>query len=234
MSDPTAEPLQLVIASANRHKAAEIRAIVDDWLRATTDPLPIELLDRPAGVPDVEETGSTLEENARLKARALASATGIVALADDTGLEVAALGGAPGVRSARYAGPEAIAADNVAKLLAAMDALEQCGERAARFRTVMLVAFPDGRELSSEGVVEGSIALEPRGDAGFGYDPLFVPEGCGGATFAELAPSEKDAVSHRGRALRALLDELLARRAGLERLPRSRERGPDAAPGLAC
>ena len=152
-------------------------------------------------------------DNARLKARALVVATGLPAVADDTGLEVDALGGAPGVYSARFAGEDATYADNVAKLLQALAALPDDGsERRARFTTVALVAFPDGSEQWAEGVLEGTIAPAPRGENGFGYDPVFVPTGGDGRTFAEMAPDEKDAVSHRGRAFRALA-ALLAQRA---------------------
>jgi XTP/dITP diphosphohydrolase len=161
----------------------------------------------------VVEDGATLRDNARLKARALAAATGEPAVADDTGLEVDALGGAPGVRAARYAGEGATYADNVAKLLRELEAVGARGpDRRARFRTVALVAWPDGAELAAEGVVEGVIADEPRGSAGFGYDPLFVPVGPGtdGRTFAELSSEEKAAVSHRGRAFRALATHLAA------------------------
>jgi XTP/dITP diphosphohydrolase len=191
--------VRLVLASANPDKVREIQAILAGH----------ELLPRPASVPDVEETGTTLEENARLKAVALVEATGEAAVADDTGLEVLALGGAPGVWSARYAGEDATYADNVAKLVAALEG-EQ--DRRARFRTVALARFPDGREVIAEGIVDGTITTAPRGEAGFGYDPLFVPDdgdGAGdGRTFAELTPEEKHAVSHRGRAFRAL-DALL-------------------------
>ena len=187
--------MRLVLASANPDKAAEIAAILSGR----------ELLPRPADVPDVDETGTTLEENARLKAVALVEATGEAAVADDTGLEVAALDGAPGVWSARFAGEDATYADNVAKLL---DALHGVDDRRARFRTVALARFADGREVVAEGVVDGTIATEARGDAGFGYDPLFIPDEGDGRTFAEMTAEEKHAVSHRGRAFRAL-DALL-------------------------
>ena len=189
--------MRLVLATANPDKAAEIAAILDGF----------ELVSRPSGVPDVVETGETLEANARLKAAALADATGEPSLADDTGLEVPALGGAPGVRSARYAGPDATYVDNCEKLLRDLAAAD---DRRARFRTVALVRFPDGRELVAEGVVEGTIAREPRGVAGFGYDPLFVPDESDGRTFAEMTAAEKHALSHRGRALRALATLLLS------------------------
>lgn len=190
--------LTVVLATANPDKAAEIAAIL-------AGPAPVEVLARPPGIPDVEETGDTLVANARLKARAVAAAAGRPAMADDTGLEVHALGGAPGVYSARYAGEGASYADNVAKLLAELGALPGGGGgRRARFRTVALVAWPDGREVVAEGTVEGRIATTARGGHGFGYDPVFVPDEGDGRTFAEMAPEEKHAVSHRGRAFRAL------------------------------
>ncbi len=126
-------------------------------------------------------------------------------MADDTGLEVTSLDGAPGVLSARFAGPGATYADNVAALLRALGPAQ---DRSARFRTVAIACFPDGREVMAEGTVEGVITLEPRGEGGFGYDPVFVPDGCGGRTFAEMTMQEKNSVSHRGRALRALAVKL--------------------------
>jgi XTP/dITP diphosphohydrolase len=191
-------PRRLVLASANPDKVKEIVAVL-------SAALPVELLPRPDGVPDVVEDADTLVGNARLKARALVAATGMAAVADDTGLEVDALGGAPGVYSARYAGADATYADNVAKLLRALAAVAGGGvDRRARFKTVALVAFPDGTEVWAEGVLPGTIATAARGANGFGYDPVFVPEGGDGRTFAEMQPAEKDAVSHRGRAFRAL------------------------------
>jgi len=187
--------LVLVLASANPDKAAEIRAILREVLPE------VELHPRPSGVGEVEEDGDTLEDNARLKAVAISAATGMAAVADDTGLEVAALGGAPGVSTARFAGPRATYADNVAKLLAVLDGVE---DRRARFRTVALVRWPDGREVAVEGAVDGRISTASRGDSGFGYDPVFEPDGCGGATFAELGADGKQRVSHRARAFRAL------------------------------
>lgn len=184
-----------VLATANRHKAAEITEVLAGV---------VELLPRPIDVPDVEETGVTLLDNARLKAAALVEATGLPAIADDTGLEVEALGGAPGVYSARYAGEDASYADNVAKLLAAMAGV---GNRRARFRSVALARWPDGTEVAAEGIVDGTIALAPRGEGGFGYDPLFVPDEGDGRTFAELAQESgwaKHRLSHRGRAFTQL------------------------------
>ncbi len=187
--------MRLVLASANPDKVREIAAILVGH----------DLVPRPVEVPDVDEMGATLEENARLKAVALVEATGDAAVADDTGLEVDALGGAPGVFSARFAGEGATYADNVAKLLAVLHGVEH---RRARFRTVALARFPDGSEVLAEGEVVGDIATSARGAAGFGYDPVFVPVGGDGRSFAEMSPEEKHAISHRGRAFRAL-DALL-------------------------
>lgn len=194
--------LSLVAATANQDKLAEIEAILGEAGG-------VELLARPAEVGEVEETGETLEENARLKAAAIAQATGRAAVADDTGIEVEALGGAPGVYAARYAGEAATYADNVRKLLGALAALpDGGGRRRARFRTVAMVRFPDGTEIWREGTVDGAIAPEPRGGSGFGYDPVFVPDEGDGRTFAEMTPVEKHTVSHRGRAFRALAGAL--------------------------
>jgi XTP/dITP diphosphohydrolase len=189
--------VKLVLASANPDKAAEIRSILTG---AMGD---LDLSPRPDTIADVDETGVTLLENARLKAAAIAAATGEAAVADDTGLLVDALDGAPGVWSARFAGEAATYADNVAKLLAELSGVAP-GRRTARFETVALVRWPDGREVVATGAVEGVIAAEPRGDGGFGYDPVFVPAEGDGRTFAELTPEEKHALSHRGRAFRAL------------------------------
>ena len=190
--------MRLVCASANPDKVAEIQAILGDS---------IELAPRPTDVPDVVEDADTLLGNARLKAAAIGAATGEPAVADDTGLEVDALGGAPGVYSARYAGDGCTYADNVAKLLAE---LSDRTDRSARFRTVAIVVWPDGSETAVEGECRGRIATAPTGDSGFGYDPIFVPDDGDGRTVAELSADEKHAVSHRGRAFRALLDALLS------------------------
>jgi XTP/dITP diphosphohydrolase len=194
--------LELVLASANPDKAAEIRFILEKK--------GVVLLPRPAEVPDVEETGDTLVANARLKAEALRLATGRASVSDDTGLEVHALGGAPGVFSARYAGDEATYADNVDKLLHELREIP-ADERGARFVAVAFVSFADGSELWADGSIEGHIATEPRGRGGFGYDPVFVPDEGDGRTFAEMAPAQKHALSHRGRAFRALAELLAAR-----------------------
>jgi XTP/dITP diphosphohydrolase len=188
-----------VLASANPDKAEEIRAILIEAMPG------IELRPRPPEVGEVPETGATLEENARLKAVAIAAATGLPAIADDTGLEVVALRGAPGVFSARYAGEHATYKENVAKLLGSLVGVT---DRRARFRTVTIARWPDGTELAAEGAVDGRIAERARGMGGFGYDPVFEPDGGRGRTFSELGPEAKHQLSHRGRALRALAAKL--------------------------
>ena len=165
------------------------------------------LLPRPAEVGEVVEDAGTLVGNARLKAGAILAATGKAAVADDTGLEVSALGGAPGVDTAVFAGHGCSDADNRRKML---DVLAGVADRGARFVTVVLVAWPDGTETIVTGVCEGSIATAERGERGFGFDPLFVPDDGDGRTFAEMTADEKNAVSHRGRAFRALAGALNA------------------------
>lgn len=197
-SHPTG-PEPVVLASANPKKAAEIQAIVGHA---------ISLVARPPSVPDVVEDADTFEGNARLKAVALAAATGLAALADDSGLEVEALHGAPGVRSARYAGERATDADNVARLLVDLDAAADQRGRRARFRCVIVLHRPDGSEVVADGEVGGVIAASPRGSGGFGYDPVFVPHEGGGLTFAEMSAEAKHRISHRGRALAALVTAL--------------------------
>jgi XTP/dITP diphosphohydrolase len=195
--------LDLVIASANPDKAAELRQLLVDELGAA-----VNVLARPDYVGEIEETGATLEENARLKAVTICQATGLAAIADDTGLEVHALGGAPGVYSARYAGEHVSYADNVAKLLSELDGHS---DRSARFRTVCVIAFPDGSELVAEGAVDGLIATAASGTAGFGYDPLFRPLSDSSRTYAEMSAAEKHAHSHRGRAVRSAASLLRAK-----------------------
>ncbi len=190
--------MQVVLASGNRGKLKEIQALLS--------PLHVRVLPQTAlAVPQVEETCPTFVENALLKARNAARFTGLPALADDSGLEVEALGGAPGVYSARYAGPDADDAANIAKLL---EALASFGleERRARFRCVLVFLRHalDPSPLIAEGSWEGIIAEEPRGEGGFGYDPVFYLPKLG-RTAAELTPQEKNALSHRGQALRQLL-----------------------------
>ncbi len=188
--------MRLVCASANPDKVAEIAAILGDA---------VELLPRPPEVPDVVEDADTLVGNARLKAAAICDATGLPAVADDTGLEVEALGGAPGVYSARYAGEGCSYADNRARLLAELAGRT---DRRAAFRTCALVRWPDGSELAVDGVCDGVITETERGDAGVGYDAVFAPTDGDGRTFGEMSDDEKHAVSHRGRAFRNLLDAL--------------------------
>ena len=192
--------IRLVCASANPDKVAEIA----DLLRGVVDLLP-----RPESVGDIVEDADTLLDNARLKARAVCDATGLPAVADDTGLEVDALGGAPGVHTARFAGEHATYADNRAKMLESLRGVP-AASRTARFCTVALVAYPDGSERFAEGVCEGVIAESERGARGFGYDAVFVPRGGDGRTFAEMEVDEKHALGHRGRAFRALAALLVA------------------------
>jgi len=190
---------RLVSATANPHKLVEIAQILDGV---------VELLPRPAEVPDVVEDAGTLEGNARLKAAAICAAAGLPAVSDDTGLFVDALDGEPGVETAYYAGPEATYAENRAKLLQALDGVV---DRSARFRTVVMVVWPDGSELSVEGVCEGRIAVAEEGERGFGYDPVFIPADSDGRTFSLMADEEKNAISHRGRAFAALVAALRER-----------------------
>jgi XTP/dITP diphosphohydrolase len=215
-------PLPVVLATGNTDKAREIVEILVEhsdapvvawaltegtqtfgYLLDSPEGIAetVEKTPAPAGAPDMEETGATLEENARIKADTLAGALGVLAISDDTGLEVDALDGAPGVYSARYAGEDASYTENVEKLLGALGARD---DRTARFATVAMARWPDGREIAVRGEVEGRIAAGPRGSTGFGYDPVFVPSEGDGRTFAEMSPAEKHALSHRGRAFRAL------------------------------
>ncbi len=191
----TGGPVRLVIASKNPDKISEIESVL---IRAGV----VDEIVRGLSWDDVEETGSTLEANALLKARSVADATGLLAVADDTGLEVAALDGAPGVRTARFAGPDASYSDNVGALLRVMEGMV---DRRARFRTVMAAVDPDGTTVIAEGKLEGVITAEPRGSGGFGYDPVFEVDG---RTLAEIPTSEKNRISHRGLAIRALAARL--------------------------
>ena len=197
-------PAALVLATRNPHKVTEMSALLDG--------LPVRVLscrDLP-GVPDVVEDAPTLEGNAVKKARAVCAATGLPALADDTGLEVEFLGGAPGVLSARYAGEPPSYENNNRKLLAALDGVP-ASERRAVFRCVVALAVPALGVRTVEGRTEGRILERPRGEAGFGYDPLFLPAGHE-RTYAEMPADEKNLVSHRGKAMRAaraLIKELI-------------------------
>ena len=190
--------MRVVLATANPDKARELVAIL-----TAAD---VEVALRPEGLAEVDETGATLEENAELKAAAVAAVTGLAAVGDDTGLFVDALDGAPGVYSARYAGAHATYADNVAKLLDALASVAP--PRRARFETAAVLVTPDGRRVVTVGTMHGEITTAPRGDNGFGYDPVFVPDGTAGRTLAELGDEEKHAISHRGRAFRAMADAL--------------------------
>ncbi len=191
--------LRIVLASANRGKLVELRRILDGC--------GVELVSAAdVGLPDVEETGETFGDNALLKARAGVQASGLACLADDSGLVVDALGGEPGVRSARFAGRHG---DDDANLALVLERMRDVDARRARFVCVAAFAVPDGRTWTAEGVLEGTLPDAPRGAGGFGYDPIFVPDG-EERTSAELKPEEKDAASHRGRAMRALLPHLQA------------------------
>jgi XTP/dITP diphosphohydrolase len=188
------QPVPILAATANRHKLAELRGILA--------PLGIPVLD-PAelgGIPDVEETGTTFTANAILKATTIARHTGRRVFADDSGLEVFALGGEPGIYSARYAPTDA---ERIAKLLGR---LPPDADRAARFVCVIAVADPEGLVGTAEGEVRGAIGHQPRGRNGFGYDPIFIPAGFA-CTLAELTAAEKDRISHRGHALRQALQQ---------------------------
>ena len=192
-------PGALVLASRNAHKARELEDLLAPW---TVEPLP----------PEVElppETGTTFADNAAIKARAAAAATGRLVVADDSGIEAAALGGAPGVRSARFAGEEATDEENLAKLLREVPA---DGDRRVAYVCVLALLEPGAHEpVMFEARCEGMLATEPRGEGGFGYDPAFVPVDVPDErTMAELERSEKDAISHRGRAVRALIEWLRA------------------------
>lgn len=185
--------MKLLIATRNRHKIEEIRAILHDTA--------IELIGAHEipGLPEVVEDAATFEGNAMKKARELGVAGGLWTLADDSGLEVFALGGAPGVYSARYAGVESDHAANNAKLLAA---LQGVADRRAQFRCVLALYRPDGSTACVEGICKGKIASQPDGSNGFGYDPLFIPDGYD-QTFAALSLEEKNRISHRAMALKA-------------------------------
>ena len=190
--------LRVACASANPHKVAEIIDLMGGV---------VDLVPRPQDLADVVEDADTLLGNARLKAVAVCAATQLPALADDTGLEVDALDGAPGVITARFAGEGATDAQNRQKMLVQLDG-KNAAQRSARFRTVALLRFLDGREIVAHGVCEGVIAMKEVGDRGFGYDALFIPLGGDGRTFAQMTIEEKHELSHRGRAFRALAQML--------------------------
>jgi XTP/dITP diphosphohydrolase len=192
-------PLKLALATKNPGKIKEILEICAEW--------PVSWLTaEEADWPDIAETGETYRENALLKAMEVARILGVPAVADDSGIEVDALGGAPGPRSARFAGEHASDSENLSLLLARVADVSD-GERTARYRCVAACAWPEGRAIDVEETCEGRLVLEPRGSGGFGYDPAFVPVGFS-VTMAELSPEEKNRISHRGKALRALGDAL--------------------------
>ncbi len=190
----------LVLATRNGHKVREIRTAIGDSY---------EVQPCPEGIPEVEETSDTYEGNARLKVETVVKYVNGLVVADDTGIEVDALGGAPGVNSARFSGPEQNSRRNCEHLLAKMSNVPD-QKRTARYRTVLVARFRNGPEVMAGGVCDGSIARSLRGDRGFGYDPVFVPFEGGGRTFAEMSSEEKDAIPHRARAFRLLVNKLSA------------------------
>lgn len=193
--------MRIIAATQNKHKILEMEAITADF--------GMEILTQEeAGLPslDIEETGATFEENSALKARTICTMSGMPAIADDSGLSVDILNGAPGIYSARYAGPAADDAANNAKLLAAM-ADVPAPKRTGRYVSVITLAYPDGRLLTARGECAGTLLTAPRGSGGFGYDPLFVPDETE-MTFAEMSAEQKNRISHRARAL-ARLREIL-------------------------
>lgn len=198
--------MKVVLASHNKKKMAEMRAILSD--------IGVEVLSQANVGVDIEpeETGTTFEENARIKAEAILRATGLPAIADDSGLVVDALDGAPGVWSARYGGE---GLDDTGRWQLLLQNMEDQTDRACRFVSVICCAFPDGTEILARGACEGQVAREPRGEGGFGYDPVFwLPDL--GKSMAELAPEEKNRISHRGRALGVFKEEWEKRQNGTD------------------
>jgi XTP/dITP diphosphohydrolase len=186
----------LVLATRNAHKLEEVGEILTGW----------EVLPLPDEVELPPEDGKTFAENAAGKARAAHAATGMAVIADDSGIEAAALGGRPGVRSARYAGPDATDEENLALLLEEVGRHE---DRSVAYVCAIVHIAADGAETTAEARCEGTLAEEPRGDGGFGYDPAFIPvDFDDGRTMAELSPAEKHSISHRGRAVRAIASEI--------------------------
>jgi XTP/dITP diphosphohydrolase len=192
--------MELVVATRNKKKIEEIKRLLAEM------PVKILTIEDFPECPEVEEDGKTFEENAVKKALSISRYTGKPSLADDSGLEVYALNGAPGVLSSRYAGPDSDDKKNIEKLLKEMDYLRE-KDRSARFVCCLALAFPDGNVRTFFGYVEGTIGKEPKGSSGFGYDPVFYPEGQS-MTFAEMSPEDKDIMSHRGKALREFLNYL--------------------------
>lgn len=207
--------MKLLLATRNRNKVVEMQRALDDtgWQ--------VVMLSDIVGAPEVEEDGATFKDNALKKARSAARASGLWTLAEDSGLEIDALGGEPGVKSARYAGEGANDADRIRKVLDRLVAVPE-DRRTARFRCVMCLVDPAGNEVCFEGRCDGNIAHSARGSAGFGYDPIFVPEGHD-RTFAELGLGVKSGISHRARAIQQVIGFLRSRVSPEEHSP-----GPDA------
>jgi XTP/dITP diphosphohydrolase len=191
--------MELVLATANTNKVREISEILGEGFK---------LIPRPDGVPEPIENGESLTANARLKSRAIAEATGLPAVGDDTGFEIDALDGQPGVDGAYFAGPNATHAENCAKVIACLEHVSRASERSARYRTVALVSWPDGEELLHEATCEGTVPPAVTGDGGFGFDSVFVPDEGDGRTFAQMTREEKGRISHRRKAFGGLRQKL--------------------------
>ena len=188
--------MQIVLASHNKHKQEELSVMLSGL---------VEVLKLPDDFPDIEETGTELSENAIIKARAVFLSIRIPTLSDDTGLEVEALGGAPGVYTARYAGENATYSDNCKKLLQELDGITN---RKAVFKTALCYIDKNETEYLFEGIVRGSISMSEKGEGGFGYDPVFIPDTSDGLTFAEMSTEEKNLISHRARAIQSFVEWL--------------------------
>lgn len=199
--------MRIIFATANRGKLREAAEVLGPGFEVVS-PADLGITE------DIPETGATLQENSLQKAQYLFDRTGLPCFADDTGLEVDALGGAPGIYSARYAGPGHDSEANMAKLLTELIRLD---DRRARFRTVVTLILADGQPHFFEGSCEGSIARERHGTGGFGYDPVFLPDAYPGRTLAEVSEEEKNAVSHRGKAIRAMAEWLRGKVPGAEK-----------------
>ena len=195
---------RLVLATRNQGKIVELRRILNAISNGTIE---LVSVDQYPDIADVEETGSTFEENALLKAVAICDATGLLALADDSGLSVDALGGAPGIFSARYAGKHGDDTANLNKVLVELNGIEDA-KRSAHFTCVTALVMPDGRKVTKAGEFHGFIAHAPVGEHGFGYDPIFIPQGSS-ITSAQMSPHEKDLRSHRGISLRAIAPHVI-------------------------
>ncbi len=192
--------MKVILATHNKGKISEMQTLLADM------GIEVIAMDQAGDIPEIVEDGSTFYENAMKKASTVAKATGLTAIADDSGLEVDALNGQPGVFSARYAGEHASDQENYQKLLKELQNIPS-GKRTARFKCVIVTCKPDGRCISAEGVCEGAITEMPRGKQGFGYDPVFIPRGSQ-KTMAEITKDEKNKISHRGMALRSLKEQL--------------------------